>query len=165
MKKHIVVICALMIPTMISSCASIVSQSRYLISINSSPSDATIVITNSVGTEVYQGVTPATVSLNSSEGFFKKASYQVKFVKDGYNEKIVPIYFKLDGWYWGNILFGGLLGMLIIDPATGAMYKLDSEFINEKLTQLPTASNVELRIYNTDEIPSSWSDHLILLSE
>lgn len=30
----------------------------------------------------------------------------------------------MDGWYWGNILFGGLIGMLAVDPATGAMYKL-----------------------------------------
>ena len=31
---------------------------------------------------------------------------------------------SLSGWYWGNIVFGGLIGMLIVDPATGAMYKL-----------------------------------------
>ena len=30
----------------------------------------------------------------------------------------------MDGWYIGNILFGGLIGMLIVDPATGAMYNL-----------------------------------------
>lgn len=30
----------------------------------------------------------------------------------------------LDGWYFGNIVFGGLLGILVIDPYTGAMYRL-----------------------------------------
>ncbi len=35
---------------------------------------------------------------------------------------------KLDGWYFGNLIFGGLLGILIIDPATGAMWRLDETF-------------------------------------
>jgi len=30
----------------------------------------------------------------------------------------------MSGWYWGNILIGGLIGMLVVDPLTGAMYKL-----------------------------------------
>jgi len=35
-----------------------------------------------------------------------------------------PINSSVDGWYFGNILVGGLIGMLIVDPATGAMYNL-----------------------------------------
>ena len=31
----------------------------------------------------------------------------------------------MDGWYIGHILFGGLIGFLIIDPATGSMWKLN----------------------------------------
>lgn len=31
----------------------------------------------------------------------------------------------MDGWYMGNLLFGGFIGFLIVDPATGAMWKLD----------------------------------------
>ena len=27
-----------------------------------------------------------------------------------------------NGWYIGNILFGGLIGMIIVDPATGDMW-------------------------------------------
>ena len=30
----------------------------------------------------------------------------------------------INGWYFGNIIFGGLIGMLAVDPATGAMYTL-----------------------------------------
>ena len=30
----------------------------------------------------------------------------------------------LNGWYFGNILIGGLVGMLIVDPLTGAMYRM-----------------------------------------
>jgi hypothetical protein len=151
---------------LLTGCASIVSKSKYPISINSTPSEAKISITNSKGTEVYAGNTPATVKLKSGQGFFKKASYQVKFNKDGYDEKNVPIRFKVDGWYWGNLLFGGVIGMLIVDPATGAMYKLDTEFLNETLTQSTTSlDNSELRIYGINEIPIKWQEHLVLLSK
>ena len=30
----------------------------------------------------------------------------------------------IDGWYWGNLFLGGILGMLAVDPATGAMWAL-----------------------------------------
>tara|TARA_B110000503_G_scaffold82657_1_gene126197 strand:+ start:2115 stop:2615 length:501 start_codon:yes stop_codon:yes gene_type:complete len=151
---------------LLSSCASIVSKSSYPISINSSPSEAKIVIKDKKGIEVYAGNTPATLKLKAGSGFFGKAHYQVKFTKDGYDTKMVPVNFKLDGWYFGNILFGGLIGMLIVDPATGAMYKLDTEFLNETLSK-STASvdKVELKVYGINEIPTEWTEHLVMVSK
>ncbi|WP_320814426.1 PEGA domain-containing protein [Flavobacterium sp.] len=149
---------------LLSSCASIVSKSNYPISINSSPSEAKILITNKKGVEVYSGNTPATLELKSGSGFFGKAQYQVKFTKDGYESKTVPVYFKLDGWYFGNILLGGLIGMLIIDPATGAMYKLDTEFLNETLSR--STVNIEkdgFKVYSINEIPTEWNKHLVTI--
>lgn len=134
--------------------------------INSNPSESAITITNSKGMEVYKGNAPASVILKASEGFFKKASYQVKFTKDGYQEKVVPLSCKVDGWYWGNLVFGGLIGFLIVDPATGAMYKLERDFLNETLTPSPvTEHQPELKIYELSKIPSSWKEHLVLLEE
>ncbi|MCK3685227.1 hypothetical protein [Maribellus sp. YY47] len=151
---------------LLTSCASIVSKSIYSVSINSTPSEANISITSEKGKEVYNGNTPAVVDLKAGDGFFKKASYSVKFSKSGYEEKVVPIYFKLDGWYWGNILFGGLIGMLIVDPATGAMYKLDDDFITETLTpKNTTADQTSLQIYQLTEIPDHWKEHLVALSK
>ena len=151
---------------LLNSCASIVSKSNYPISINSTPSDAKISITNKKGIEIYKGTTPANLKLKSGAGYFSKASYQVKFEKDGYETKIVPINFKLDGWYIGNIIFGGVIGFLIVDPATGAMYKLDTEFVNETLVKsTSTTENEELKIYTFNEIPSDWKEHLVLISE
>lgn len=59
----------------------------------------------------------------------------MRFSSPGYDEKIVPITFKIDGWYFGNILIGGVLGMLIVDPATGAMWKIETEFLDETLSR------------------------------
>lgn len=150
-----------------SSCASIVSKSNYPISINSAPSEASIVIKDKKGVEVFSGQTPVTLKLGAGSGFFGKARYQVTFSKEGYNTKTVPVDFKLDGWYFGNILLGGVIGMLIIDPATGAMYKLDTEFINATLIPTSTASIQKegLQVYALNEIPSEWNNHLIAVSE
>ena len=138
-----------------SSCASIVSKSTYPLSINSSPSNAKVSITDKKGKEIYLGNTPANVKLKAGAGFFSRAEYQVKFSSPGYDDKIVPITFKLDGWYFGNILFGGLLGMLIIDPATGAMWKIETEFLNETLSKSTSSIDPEMKIMNINEIPEN----------
>ncbi|MCO6468670.1 MAG: PEGA domain-containing protein [Bacteroidales bacterium] len=144
-----------------SSCASIVSKSTYPLSINSSPSNAKVSITDKKGKEIYLGNTPATVKLKAGAGFFSKAEYQVKFSSPGYDDKIVPITFKLDGWYFGNLLLGGVLGMLIIDPATGAMWKIETEFLNETLSKSTASIDPELKIMNINEIPENWKTHLV----
>ncbi|MDY0138967.1 MAG: PEGA domain-containing protein [Candidatus Izemoplasmatales bacterium] len=144
-----------------SSCASIVSKSTYPLSINSSPSNAKVSITDKKGKEIYLGNTPATVKLKAGAGFFSKAEYQVKFSSPGYDDKIVPINFKLDGWYFGNLLLGGVLGMLIIDPATGAMWKIETEFLNETLSKSTASIAPEMKIMNINEIPENWKNHLV----
>ena len=147
---------------LLSSCASIVSKSKYPVTINSAPSEARIVIKDKKGVEVYSGQTPATIELKSGAGFFSKARYQVTFSKQGYQERTVPIESSLDGWFFGNILFGGPLGLLIIDPATGAMYKLDNQYLNETLMPLNANINSEgLTIYAYNDIPEEWKENLI----
>lgn len=166
MKRKNVSLWLLTSAILFSSCASIVSKGVYPISINSTPSGANISVITSDGTELYKGNTPAVVNLKAGDGFFKRATYQVKFSKAGYDERIVPINFKVDGWYWGNIIFGGAIGMLIVDPATGAMYKLETEYLNETLTQTGTTQNEqELKIYGLDDIPAEWKEHLVRMSK
>lgn len=64
------------------------------------------------------------VTLNAGSGYFDGETYSVSYSKDGYDKQQSTINSSIDGWYWANIVFGGILGMLVIDPATGAMYKL-----------------------------------------
>lgn len=112
--------------TLISGCASIISDSSYPVTISSSPDGVRYTVKNTKkGYDVMSGVTPATISLSAKNGFFSKASYMVTFQKKGYDSMTIPLKAGMDGWYVGNILFGGILGFLIIDPATGAMWKLE----------------------------------------
>lgn len=149
---------------LLSSCASIVSSSTYPLSINTTPGNANVVVTNTYGKQIYMGKTPATVRLRASNGFFERAEYQVKLSSPGYVDKVIPVTFKLDGWYFGNILFGGLIGMLIVDPATGAMWKIDSKYMNETLSPSEgTTATVqpEMKIMNIHDVPDNLRSHLV----
>ncbi len=122
MKKKILALTLSM--TIMSGCSSIVSKSDYAVAISSNPGGSSFVITNRAGQKVESGVTPSTVTLRSSSGYFKGEAYTIVLNKEGFTEKTYTITSSVDGWYFGNILLGGLIGMLIVDPATGAMYNL-----------------------------------------
>ncbi len=117
-------------------CASIVSKSEYIVSIASEPSEATVTVENRDGKLVFTGTTPAQVTLQSAADVFIKGSYTITFEKEGYTKKVVSIVSKIDGWYVaGNFFFGGLLGWLIIDPVSGAMWTLrDNQNVHADLT-------------------------------
>lgn len=108
-----------------SGCASIVSKSEWPVTINSEPSGATVVVKNANGVELKKVTTPATVRLKSGAGYFRPAEYTFEFQKEGCETRSASLSARLNEWYFGNILFGGLIGLGIVDPATGAMWKLD----------------------------------------
>jgi hypothetical protein len=166
MKKVTLFLSSACLAFMIISCASIVSKSNWPLTVNSNPSGADITITNRGGFDVYKGTTPATLKLRSAAGFFKKESYKIKFQLNGFGAKIVPLECKVNGWYFGNILIGGLIGMLIVDPATGAMYRLDSGYINETLSTSTVSAHLghELKVYSFNELPASFNGHLVKIN-
>lgn len=153
---------AIVAPIMFSNCASIVSRSSYPISVNSNPSGATVSITDKKGNEVFKGQSPAIATLKSGSGFFSRAQYQVKVSLAGFSEQIIPVTYKLNGWYWGNLLLGGVLGMLIIDPATGAMWKLDTPPINVTLSKSTASTETPvLKIIDIASVPQEMKDKLV----
>ncbi|MEE4251447.1 MAG: SHOCT domain-containing protein [Alcanivoracaceae bacterium] len=123
MRKALVSVCIAGIVGL-SGCASILSDSEYPVSINSNAPGAVVVVKNRSGMEMHRASTPALVTLSAGDGFFKKAKYTMEFEKEGYTPATQNIEASMDGWYVGNIIFGGLIGLLFVDPATGAMWKL-----------------------------------------
>lgn len=113
----------------LSGCASIVSKSNWPVTVQSNPTGAKCAIFKENGVQVHTGETPMTVTLDASDGFFSSAKYTVKCSKDGHPESSSELSAHLNGWYIGNIVFGGLIGILIVDPATGAMWKLDETHV------------------------------------
>ncbi len=107
----------------------------HIMPIGSTPSDAMVLITDEKGVEIFKGNTPATVTLKKSEGYFGKKSYTVVISKPGYGTQTIPVTASPNGWYmFGNLVFGGLMGYLIVDPNTGKMYNLSPETIDATLT-------------------------------
>ncbi|KAA6209276.1 hypothetical protein [Avibacterium paragallinarum] len=121
--------------------ATIVSDSKYPVLIKSEPSGAEFTIKNAKGEIISRGTTPHTVILKAGDGYFKKAQYTITFRK-GKSISTVDVTPKVDGWYIGNLLFGGLVGLLIVDPITGAMYKLPAEVTGTLSTQKERALNI-----------------------
>ena len=124
-----------------TSCASIVNESIQRVQLDSTPVGADVVITDvSSGETVFTGQTPANVSLEKGDGYFSGKDYQVVFQLAGYQPRTVDLEHSLSAWYWGgNLLFGGLIGYLIVDPLTGAMWNLP-ERISEELTPIGVLS-------------------------
>ncbi len=161
--NSIISIVALTFLLFISGCASIVSKSNYPVAINSMPEGATITITAKNGQQIYKGKTPTTVTLKSGAGFFTGASYSVAFEKPGYEPQTAVIEKQLDGWYIGNILFGGVIGFLIVDPATGAMWKLPdsiSVILAEK-TSAFIIDGKELKVVFLDDVPAQLRAQMV----
>lgn len=115
----------LCLPLTLSGCASIVSQSQYPVTISSTPPGATVVVRDSKSREIHKAQTPTTLTLPASAGYFSKARYTLEFSKEGHAAAQVPLQAMIDPWYLGNIIFGGLIGMVFIDPLTGAMWELE----------------------------------------
>lgn len=106
-----------------SGCASIVSRSEYEVPIHSNA--PTSVEIRNRGAHVTTVNAPTTITLSSKSTFFVPSNYTFTFKRDGYDTVVKTRDAYLNGWYIGNVVFGGLIGLLIVDPATGAMWRLD----------------------------------------
>ena len=151
-----------------SGCASIVSKTSYPISISSAPEKAEISVTDVKGREEYSGTTPTVVNLRTGGGCFKKQVYQVKFSKEGYDPKVMTLYTDLNGWYIGNLVFGGVLGFLVIDPITGAMWKFNQRDVQGVLSKttasLGATDGHALNIMSLDDVPEALRAKMIRLN-
>ena len=133
--KKFLTISLLALACSVTGCATIFTGTKQKISFNSEPIQSQISISNHKGEVVHTGETPATVKLRKGRGYFMPAKYTVVFNKEGYQTHTVNINARMSGWYVGNIIFGGVVGFLIVDPLTGAMYTLKPNDIQAVLNE------------------------------
>ena len=160
MKKRII---SLAVGAMfLSGCATIIEGGTQPVTFMSVPDVAAISISNRAGEKVHTGTTPMTVTLKRGAGYFKAESYTVKVSKEGYTPKDITVTGSVNGWYVANILFGGLIGLLIVDPITGAMYDLTPETVNATLDAMnvKTSSNERsLTVVLAEQLPAdAWKN-------
>jgi len=125
-------------------CASIMGGgTKQNVQISSTPAAAKVKVERSgvMGRvePVWEGTTPATVTLK------RKSEYLVTVTLEGYKPTEVTLEHGTNGWVWGNLICGGIIG-LIIDFTNGAAKKLVPDEVN---VQLVTAMGpgVEKSIY------------------
>lgn len=123
-----------------SGCASIVDGGRPKVTINSNPPGANITVMDADGSTVVTTNTPARVKLVRGKGYFQGERYTVKFDMPGYYPSEAHIKPQLNPWYFGNILFGGAIGLFIVDPLTGAMWSPHPKTIGRNL--ISTSQNL-----------------------
>ncbi len=112
---------------MVAGCATIMHGSSQTVGISSSPSGARVTINGE-----YRGETPLRVELA------RKQDYIIKVEKEGFEPASSTITSKVSGMTFGNIIFGGLIG-LAVDAGSGGLYKLSQDDVQITLTKLGAA--------------------------
>jgi hypothetical protein len=140
MKNFIIAATAASICILVSGCASIVDGGPKTVRINSKPAGANFTVYDQEGKAVASKTTPASVSLERGDGMFRGQNYRVAFEASGYRPGETQIKSEVNGWYYGNIAFGGLIGMLV-DGSTGAMWTLSPADITYNLVSSVTSSS------------------------
>ena len=131
---------------LLTGCASVFNSGAKKIAINSTPAGATATVTKLGGAVVEVQRTPCTVSLSAKAGYFRGQQYVVTLELPGYETVRIELHNKVSGWYFGNILIGGAIGMLAVDPATGAMWNIVPNKIEQTLNPVQAAA-----VQNGDE--------------
>lgn len=134
-----------------SSCATVKHGTTQPISIDSYPVGASVRMNGEM-----VGHTPLVIERSRTE----RGTGVLSVEHPGYERKDQVLTQTLSGAFWGNILLGGPIGM-IVDAVTGAWANIVPHQMNFQLarsnqnvsnTSIPTSLPVEKVIGNTDEI-------------
>ena len=105
----------------LTGCCSIIHGTRQDVGISSAPTGAMVKIDN-----VSSGNTPVVAKLTRKDNHF------VRVELSGYQPFDMTLTRSVSGWVWGNIVFGGLIG-LAVDAIDGAFYNLSPEQVSATL--------------------------------
>ena len=120
--KKVLIVCFLLLSgivvgLIIAGCATIMHGSGQSIGISSHPSGASVFIDN-----VPYGNTPVSANLS------RRDEHTVRIELKGYAPYEMQITKRTSAWVFGNIVFGGLIG-LAVDAISGGLYELTPSHI------------------------------------
>jgi hypothetical protein len=134
MRREVSIAAVIGVSAVLTGCATIVHGGPRPVSVTSAPPGAKVSIYDRNNTLVETNTTPFVAQLPIKYSYFKGQKYRLLFELPAHEPAEVRLEPSLSGWYFGNIVFGGLVGMLIVDPITGAMYNLSPEKIEQPLS-------------------------------
>lgn len=140
MRFGLAVFVSALLMTFMSGCASVMSSGPRKIPIASQPAGAKVSIYNRANELVTSQTAPFVAQLTPKHKFFRGQRYRIVFEMEGHESAEVQLKSRVGPWYLGNLLIGGPVGFLIIDPATGAMFRLEPDNVDQVLTPLPAAT-------------------------
>jgi len=112
------------------ACASILHGSSQDLGIASQPTGASVTVDNQV-----LGHTPVVAKLK------RKDKHTIAVTLDGYQPFELTTTRGTSGWVWGNILFGGLIG-LAVAFSTGGAYKIKPEQVSAQLSRAAASATL-----------------------
>ena len=110
-------ICGAAMLALLGGCATIIEGSDQSIMISTNPTAATCILERDGVTIATVSPTPGTASVTKS-----RDPIAVRCNKDGFDEGVSALSSDFEGMTFGNILFGGLVGVAV-DAGSGAMNK------------------------------------------
>ena len=119
----------LALASLCASCATLVAPGPDMVPVNSTPPGANVIVNGAV-----VGTTPMLLPVKRGGGTW----FLLRLEHEGLEPRDVGIKRTFNGWFVGNVLFGGLIGMCI-DAITGNTLKVRSaEVVDEDLTRPST---------------------------
>lgn len=105
----------------LTSCATIMHGTRQSIGISSNPSNAYVWVD-----QMYVGNTPLIVELT------RKDNHVLRIELEGFQPYEAVFSRQMSGWVFGNVIFGGLIG-LAVDAISGGIYRLTPEQVQAEM--------------------------------
>lgn len=124
MRKVLLLVLSFSVLTSQLSCATIMNGGGLQkIGITSYPSGARVMVD-----DAERGRTPLFVDL------LRRKAHTVRLTKDGYEPADRVLTCHVSGWVWGNIIFGGVIG-LVVDFISGGLWRLEPNQMNVDLAE------------------------------
>lgn len=133
--RFLKILLVLLLCVSMASCATIIHGRKQDIQVSSTPPGAIVRVGDTATT------TPGEITLDRS-----KPRHTLVFEKEGYKSVTVELSRGLDGWLFGNILLGGIVG-IVIDFVSGSAYKIypgdvDVNFNDQVALKMSAKDNV-----------------------
>jgi len=129
MKNTLCIFILLLIAFYLTGCALMLGKETHSIPIMSNPVEASVLIHDENGIEIFNGKTPALLNLSKSDGnYWGGKTYLATISKPGFKTQIYPILTVPNNYF----LLGNIMTIYIgffIDPFSGHMYNFSPEII------------------------------------
>jgi hypothetical protein len=126
---------------LIQGCSSVINGTTQKITVTSNVQGAEVMLNG-----VNLGRTPITTRVK------REKSSHLLVRKEGYKDYSLQVQTKLDPWFWGNIVIGGLVGSTT-DSVTGSTHLIDPDTIFVQMEPISAgvvdAVDVEIRNFVT----------------